>query len=54
MNPHYYGMIPFVAFGTFLFILGLWSTREIRKEEAKKRPIGFVTAEPESRSRSAE
>jgi len=53
MNPHAW-MIPFIAFGSFLFILGLWSTHEIRKEETKKRPIGFVTSEPESRSRSAE
>jgi hypothetical protein len=54
MNPHHYWMIPFVAFSTFLVILGSWSIHKIRKEEAKKRPIGFITSEPESRSRSSE
>jgi len=53
MNAHYW-MLPFVAFAAFLFILGFWSTREIRKEQAKKRPIGFITSAPVSRSRSAE
>jgi hypothetical protein len=47
-------MVPFLVFAGFLVVLGLWCIHAIRKEEAKQRPIGFVSAGPESRSRSAE
>jgi hypothetical protein len=50
----HYWMVPFLAFGSVLVVVGLWSTYAIRKEEAKKRSIGFITSGPESRSRSAE
>jgi hypothetical protein len=52
MNPTLYWMVPFVAFGGFLFILGLWTTYGIRKETAAKRAAGFAASPQESRQRS--
>ena len=54
MNPQLYAMLPFVMFGSVLFIVGMWSVHKIRKEEAAKRTAGFTTAEHDSRSRSGE
>jgi hypothetical protein len=54
MNPHFYTMLPFLAFGSFLIILGLWTTHGIRKETAAKRRAGFATAEPDAHLRSSE
>jgi len=54
MNPMYYGTLAFLAFSACLIIQGLFLVHSIKKQQAKKRPIGFVTAAPESRSRSAE
>jgi hypothetical protein len=51
MNPAYYWMVPFVAFAVFLFILGLWTTHGIRKENAAKRAAGFAASSRESRAR---
>jgi hypothetical protein len=51
MNPQLYAMLPFVMFGSVLFIVGMWSVHKIRKEEAAKRTAGFTPSEPESRAR---
>jgi hypothetical protein len=52
INPMYYGTLVFLAFSSCFIIPGVWLVRRMKKE--KKRQIGFVTAAPESRSRSAE
>jgi hypothetical protein len=52
INPMYYGTFAFLVFSGMLASIGFWALHNLKKE--KKRPIGFVTAEPESRSRSAE
>jgi hypothetical protein len=52
MNPTFYWMVPFVAFGAFLFILGLWTTHGIRKETAAKRAAGFAASSHGSQQRS--
>jgi hypothetical protein len=54
INPMYYGTLMFLAFSSCFIIPGLFLAHSIRKEQKKKRPIGFITSEPESRSRSAE
>jgi len=54
MNPMYYPMVIILSFVTPLFALSLWLIHGIKKSEGKKRPAGFVTSAPESRSRSAE
>ncbi len=53
MNPMYYGTLMFLAFVTPMIAIGLWASRSLRRG-ARKRPAGFVTSAPESRSRSAE
>jgi len=55
INPMYYGTLVFLAFATSCFIIPtLLLMHSAKQEQKKKRPIGFVTAAPESRSRSAE
>jgi hypothetical protein len=54
MNPMYYPMVIILSFVTPLFALAFWLIRGIEKSEVEKRPAGFVTPTPESRSRSAE
>jgi hypothetical protein len=54
INPMYYGTLAFLAFMTPFFAVAMWIIRGWNREDSKKRPIGFVTAVPESRSRSAE
>ena len=54
MNPQLYAMLPFVMFGSVLFIVGMWSVHKIRKEESAKRTAGFTTPEREPRLRSGE
>ena len=54
MNPMYYGTLTFLAFMTPFFTVAAWIIRGWNREDAKKRPIGFITSGPESRSRSAE
>lgn len=54
INPMYYGTLAFFAFEACFIIPGLFLVHSIKKEESKKRPIGFITAGPESRSRCAE
>jgi hypothetical protein len=54
INPMYYGTLAFLAFEACFIIPGLFLAHSIKKEQAKKRPIGCVTSGPESRSRSAE
>jgi len=39
---------------TPLFALALWLIHGFKKSDVEKRPAGFVTSAPESRSRSAE
>jgi hypothetical protein len=53
INPMYYGTLTFLAFSACIIIPGLFLAHSIKKDRAKKRPIGFTSA-PESRSRSAE
>jgi hypothetical protein len=52
INPMYYGTLAFLMFSGMLLSIGFWAVYNVKKE--KKREIGFSTAEPESRSRSAE
>jgi len=52
MNPSFYWMVPFIGFAVFLFILGTWTTRGIRKENAAKRAAGFAASPRESQPRS--
>jgi hypothetical protein len=54
INPMYYGTLAFLMFSGMLLGIGFWAIHGLKKERAKKRPIGFVISEPESRSRSAE
>jgi hypothetical protein len=54
MNPMFYGTFAFLGFMSFFILLAMWMLRGLSKEEAKKRPAGFVTSAPESRSRSSE
>jgi hypothetical protein len=54
INPMYYGTLAFLAFEACFIIPGLFLVHSIKKEQKRKRPIGFVTAAPESRSRSSE
>jgi hypothetical protein len=55
INPMYYGTLAFLAFSTCVFIIpGLFLVHSLKKEQKKKRPIGFITSAPESRSRSVE
>ena len=51
INPMYYGTLAFLAFAACFIIPGLFLAHNIKKERAKKRPIGFVTSEPESHPR---
>jgi len=51
INPMYYGTLAFLAFSGMLLSVGFWAIHGLKKERGKKRPIGFVTAGPESRSR---
>ena len=53
INPMYYATLGYLAFSACFIIPGLFLVHSIKKEQAKKRPIGF-TSGPESRSRSAE
>lgn len=53
MNP-YYATFAFFAFSGSILGIGFWAFHGLRKEQTKKRPAGFVTSAPESRSRSAE
>lgn len=43
----------FFGFEALMLSICLWMLHGLKKDESKKRPIGF-TAGPESRSRSAE
>jgi hypothetical protein len=52
INPMYYGTFAFLVFSGMLASIGFWALYNLKR--AKNRPIGFVTAAPESRSRSAE
>ena len=52
INPMYYGTLAFLMFAGMLASIGFWALHSLKKE--KKRQIGFSTAAPESRSRSAE
>lgn len=52
INPMYYGTLMFLAFMTPFFAVAAWIIRGWNREP--KRPIGFVTSEQGSRSRSAE
>jgi hypothetical protein len=52
INPMYYGTLAFLIFSGMLASIGFWALHNLKKE--RKRPIGFVTAAPESRSQSAE
>ena len=54
MNPQLYATLPFVMFGGFLLVVGLWSIHKIRKEEGAKRAAGFTVTPPETRSHSGE
>jgi hypothetical protein len=55
INPMYYGTLAFLAFSSCFIIPGLFLVHSLKKEQKKKRPIGFLTTSaPESRSRSAE
>jgi hypothetical protein len=54
INPMYYGTLGFLMFSGMLLSIGLWAIHGMKKERAEKRPIGFITSAPESRSRSAE
>jgi hypothetical protein len=54
INPMYYGTLAFLAFSSCFIIPGLFLAHSLKKEQKKKRPIGFITSAPESRSRSAE
>ena len=54
ITPMYYATLAYLAFSSFFVIGGLFLAHGIKKERAQKRPIGFATAGPESRSRSAE
>jgi hypothetical protein len=54
INPMYYGTLTFLAFMTPFFAVAAWIIRRWNHEDSQKRPIGFVTSGPESRSRSAE
>ena len=54
INPMFYGTFTFLGFMSLFFALAFWMLRGLRKEEARKRPIGFITSVSESRSRSAE
>jgi hypothetical protein len=54
INPMFYGTFTFLGFMSFFFALAFWMLRGLRKNEARKRPIGFITSAPESRSRSVE
>lgn len=54
MNPQLYAMLPFIMFGSVLFVVGMWSVRKIHREEAAKRAAGFTTSPPESRSQSGD
>jgi hypothetical protein len=44
----------FFAFEGLMLSVCLWMLHGLKKERAKKRPIGFIISGPESRSRSAE
>jgi hypothetical protein len=52
INPMYYGTLAFLMFSGMLLSIGFWALHNLKKE--KKRQIGFTTAEPDSRSRSAD
>ncbi len=52
INPMYFGTLAFLMFSGMLLSIGFWALYNLKKE--KKRPIGFLTSEPESRSRSVE
>ena len=54
INPMYYGTLSFLIFSGLLLRIGFWALHGLKKEEKRKRPIGFITSAPESRSRSAE
>jgi hypothetical protein len=55
IDPMWYPTFGFFGFSGFLAAIGFWAIHGLKKERAKKRPIGFVaTSGPESRSRSAE
>jgi hypothetical protein len=54
MNPQLYAMLPFIMFGSVLFVVGMWAVHRIHKEEAAKRAAGFTTSQPESRSHSSD
>jgi hypothetical protein len=54
MNPMFYGTFAYLAFSSFFVIGGLWLVHGIKKDRRKREAIGFSTAAPESRSRSAE
>ncbi len=54
MNPQLYATLPFVMFGGFLLVVGLWSIHKIRKEEGAKRAAGFTVTPTETRSHSGE
>jgi len=54
INPMYYGTLMFLAFMTPFFAVATWIVRGWNRDDVRKRPIGFVTSAPESRSRCAE
>ncbi len=54
INPMYFGTLAFLMFSGMLLSIGFWALYGLKKEQKKKRPIGFITSVSESRSRSAE
>ena len=54
INPMFYGTFTFLGFMSFFFAFAAWIMHGWRRDEKRKRPIGFITSGPESRSRSAE
>jgi hypothetical protein len=51
INPMYYGTLAFLMFSGMLLSIGFWAIHGLKKDRAKKRPIGFATSVPESRPR---
>jgi hypothetical protein len=52
INPMYYGTLSFLMFSGMLLSIGFWALHNVKK--AKKRQIGFTTAEHDSRSRTGD
>jgi hypothetical protein len=49
INPMFYATFAYLAFASFFVIGGLWLAHGIKKDQRKRKPIGFVTSGPESR-----